>query len=212
MHWIDPQSLSPIEGTVAQFVMNRDGELDGLLLTRGNGVPQLVHFPPHMAGNVEAAIKVGDHLIVRGVRPRGADVIAAVSLSTADGQQIIDDGPDAPRTTCKPLSGDALSHHKGVSGIVRLSLIGPTGELRGAILEDGTVIRIGKKEAVAFTDLLRPGAAIAARGTAIATALGTMLDAHEIGVDKHSLQPVKGYKPAKPKKEKKPKHNERVEA
>jgi hypothetical protein len=209
MHWIDPQSLPPFTGSVAQFVMNRDGELDGLVLTGEAGTPQLVHFPPHMTGEVEAAIKVGDQVVVHGGWPRGASVVAAVSLITSDGRQIVDKGPDAPHVKREPSPDDAVVHDKQISGTVRLSLFGPKGEPRGAILEDGAVIRIGKKEAEAFADLLKPGAAVAARGTAIICPLGTMLDAHDIGTDEHSLLPVKKHKPDKPKK---PQHEEHADA
>jgi len=215
MHWIDPQSLLPIKGAVAQFVMNRDGELDGLVLTCETGAPQLVHFPPHMGSAVEAAVKVGEEVVAHGVRPRGADVVTAVALVTADGHQIIDNGPDAPHAASEPSPEAEVFHDKKASGTVRLSLFGPKGELRGAILEDGTVIRIGRKEAEACADLLKPGAAVVARGTAIICPLGTVLDAHEIGSDKHSLRPVKQHKPDKPRheeKHKKPKHDEHVEA
>jgi hypothetical protein len=61
----------------------------------------------------------------------------------------------------------------------------------------GTVIRIGKKEAVTLAEFLQLGA-IAARGTAIISPLGTMLHAHELGADEHSLQPVKKHKPDNP--------------
>ena len=206
MHWIDPQSLPPIKGAVAQFVMNRDAELDGLVLTTESGAPQLVHFPPHMGGDVEAAIKVGDEVVVHGVRPRGADVVAAIALVAADCHQIVDEGPDAPHAKSEPSPEGAVSHDKKMSGTVRLSLFGPKGELRGAILEDGTVIRIGKKEVEAFAHLLKPGVTIAARGTAIICPLGTMLDAHDLGADEHSLQPVKRHKPDKAE------HEQHIEA
>jgi len=39
---------------------------DGLLLKDGKEV----HFPPHMSKAVLAAVKPGDHVKVRGVRPR----------------------------------------------------------------------------------------------------------------------------------------------
>jgi hypothetical protein len=201
MHWIDPQSLPPIKGTVGQFVMNRDGELDGLVLTSEAGTPQLVHFPPHLSGAFEAALKMGDPIAVHGVRPRGADAVAAVALVTLDGRQIVDEGPDARHANGDPSPEGAVLDDKTISGTVRLSLFGPKGELRGAILGDGTVIRIGKKEAVAFADLLEPGATVAARGTAIICPLGTMVDARELGVDEHCLQPIKKHEPKKPKKE-----------
>jgi hypothetical protein len=197
MHWIDPKSLPSTRGAVAQFVMNRDGELDGLVLATESGAPQLVHFPPHLGADVEAPIKVGDQVTVHGVRPRGAEVIAAVSLITADHHQIIDEGPDAPYPKSEPSPEGAVSHDMKVNGTVRLSLFGPKGELRGAILEDGIVIRIGKKEAEAFAHLLKPGATIAARGTAIICPLCAMLDAQDLGADDLSLQPVKRHKPDK---------------
>ena len=115
-------------------------------------------------------------------------------------------GPDEPHAKSEPSPEDAVFHDKRVSGTVRLSLFGAKGELRGAILEDETVIRIGKKEAQAFADLLKPGASIAARGTAIICPLGAMLDAHELGADEHSLQPVKRHKPDKAE------HEQRIDA
>jgi hypothetical protein len=49
-------------------------------------------------------------------------------------------------------------------GTVRLSLFDPKGRLRGALLDDGTVLRVDPKEAARFADLLEPAAAIEARG------------------------------------------------
>ena len=34
-----------------------------------SGASQLVHFPPHLAGEIEASIMVGDRIAVHGVRP-----------------------------------------------------------------------------------------------------------------------------------------------
>ncbi len=195
MHWIDPQSLPAIAGTVTQFIMNRNGALDGLILVTGGGETKLVHFPPHMGGEVENAIKAGDAIAVHGVKPRGAEVIAAVALVAANGAAIIDQGPDVPHVESVTADDETVHHDAEAAGMVRLSLYGPKGELRGAILEDGTVIRIGKKEASAFADLLRPKAALAARGTAIISAHGTMLDAEAMGGDLAHLQAVKDKKP-----------------
>ena len=43
MHWIDPDHLPEITGTVDQFLVNKHGEADGFLLTDG----EEVHVPPH---------------------------------------------------------------------------------------------------------------------------------------------------------------------
>jgi hypothetical protein len=191
MHWIDPQSLPAVEGTVTQLIMNRDGELDGLLLLTRAGETRLVDFPPHMGGEVERTVRVGGGVTVFGVRPRGAEVIAAVSLMAPSGAVIIDRGPMDRHAESASAGDRDVRHGAEAAGCVRISLCGPKGELRGAILEDGTVIRIGKKEAARFAYLLQPGAFLAARGSAIVGPHGTMLDVEALGGAAIALQPVR---------------------
>jgi hypothetical protein len=200
MHWIDPLLLPQVTGTVKQFVMNRDGALDGLVLSDETGQLTLVHFPPHMAGDIEAAISTGDHITVHGMRPRDGAVFLAVMLVAPGGNHILDEGPDGPHRESEALPGEAIEIAKEITGTVRLSLFGPKGELRGALLEDGTVIRIGKKEAPSFTDLLKPAGTLAVRGTAIVSRYGVVVEADAIGADLDHLLVVKGVNPDKPKK------------
>jgi hypothetical protein len=75
-------------------------------------------------------------------------------------------------------------------GVVQLSLFGPKGELRGALLEDGTIVRIGSKEAAALVELLRPGARIALCGTGLQTKHGRVIAAEQVGPERCSLRPV----------------------
>ena len=192
MHWIDPDSLPEIAGTIERFVLNPHGEVDGFVM-KDKQVAILVHTPPHMDGELTRHIKPGDKVRVRGVRPRGAKLLAAVSVTTADGREIVDKGPDHdrkhPKVKHEPMS---------VQDRVELSLFGPKGELRGALLSDGTVLRIGPKEAEHVADLLAPGAKLAARGEGLTTKHGRVINALEIGPDPDKLKPVK-------KKDKKPK-------
>src|SRR6266852_9938369 len=51
-----------IQGTVRQYLMNPEGEVDGLLLNDGTQV----HFPPHMAIELVSAIKLNDPVNVQG--------------------------------------------------------------------------------------------------------------------------------------------------
>src|ERR1700759_943406 len=140
MHWIDPDHLPQTVGNVVQFTQNPKGELDGLILDRD----RQGHFPPHPGPHGAKAIAIGDKVHVRGVRPRGAPVIAAVSLGKSHGTEIVDNGPDAEKRA-KPPKGKSSAYK--VSGDVRLPLHGPKGELWGALLADGTVVRLGPKEA-----------------------------------------------------------------
>jgi hypothetical protein len=133
------------------------------------------------------------------VRPRDADVLAAVAVTGESGRQIVDKGPDHDRKHPK------IEHQKmQLEGTVRLSLFGPKGELRGALLADGTIIRIGPKEAEQLTKLLMPGTRIAVSGDGVETQHGRVVQAKEIGSEMDDLRPIKGPKhKAKPG----PRHN-----
>jgi len=134
MHWIDPAYLPEITGTVDLFLLNPHGEADGLILADG----MEVHFPPHMAKQVVAALKSGETVKIRGVRPRGTEMIAAVSLEAADGTQIVDQGPPDEDHDHKPGKKHAADAREpmDVEGVVKRLLHGPRGETRGALLED----------------------------------------------------------------------------
>jgi hypothetical protein len=70
MHWIDPESLSPVKSTVARFLFNPKGDADGMLLANG----AQAHFPPHLSKNVLKSIQPGDAVTLYGVKPRAADM------------------------------------------------------------------------------------------------------------------------------------------
>lgn len=188
MHWIDPDHLPQTVGNVVQFTQNGKGELDGLILDRD----RQVHFPPHLGRQVAGTIAVGDKVHVRGVRPRGAPVIAAVSLGKTHGTEIVDNGPDAEKHRSPPRT---KSNALKVSGDVRLPLHGPKGELWGALLEDGTVVRLGPREAAKKSKQLKPGAHFSAQGMAMENRFGRVV---EIGPGKRPAAAKK--KAAKKKK------------
>jgi hypothetical protein len=200
MHWLDPDYLPELSGTFERFLLNPRGEADGMILTDGTEV----HFPPHMSVELCAAIRAGEKtkVKVRGVRPRGGDLIAAVAIETADGKRIVDNGP--PRghhDEEKPHKHAAKLKHEPMDaeGTVRRVLHGPKGEARGALLEDGRIIRIPTHEGERIAQLLSPGQTIAVRGEGLALALGTVVEAREIGASMDDLHPIK---PKKPKHEK----------
>ncbi|MDN3277554.1 hypothetical protein QWJ07_25035 [Frankia sp. RB7] len=197
MHWIDPDSLPEVAGIFERFVLNPHGEVDGFVM-KDKQAAVLVHTPPHMEDQLTRYLSVGDKVRVRGVRPRGAELLAAVAVTTATGRQIIDEGPDHdrkhPKVKHQPMAAD---------GTVQMSLFGPKGELRGALLSDGTVLRVGPKEAEHFAALLAPGAKLAARGDGLQTRYGRVIHALEIGPDPERLKPLKKPKP----KDKKSKHD-----
>jgi hypothetical protein len=190
MHWLDPDHLPEITGTVDRFLINPHGAVDGMLLDDGTEI----HFPPHLSTQLLAAVKPGTEVWIRGVRPRGVDMVAAVSLETADGKQVTDHGPPKDQDADKKPTPD-IREPMGVEGIVQRVLHGPKGEARGALLEDGRIIRIPPHAAAALSDELTPGRRLAARGDGVTNPLGTVVAAKAIGASLSALQPVEPKKP-----------------
>lgn len=200
MHWIDPDCLPETQGNVERFVVNPYGEIDGIILS-GTTEATLVHLPPHLSAEIEAAIQIGDAVCVRGVRPRGTRMIAAVALIAADGRAIVDHGPkDRRDEESRRGHSQRPSRLKDVkvAGKVRLSLHAPKGELRGVVLDDGSIVRIAPKEARRFAEFLQPGASVAVRGEGIETTYGRVVEGRDIGSDLGSLVPMKGQKSERP--------------
>jgi hypothetical protein len=196
MHWIDPECLPETTGTVERFVMNPHGEIDGLILDCGTDKAVLVHVRPHLSAEIEAAVHPGEAVRVRGVRPRGAEMIAAVAIVAADGRAILDNGPGDKHHKDARLNAPKkhAARKSQIAGTVRLSLHAPKGELRGALLQDGSTVRIGPKEAQRFAKLLQPGASVAVRGDGIETPHGRVIESREIGCDLAHLEPAKAPK------------------
>ncbi|GAB7537840.1 hypothetical protein [Burkholderia sp. 3C] len=181
MHWIDPESLPEVRGKVTRFLLNAHGELDGLVLGARSPQqvpPQQVHFPPHLSRQVARSIAVGDEVRVRGVKARGAPLLAAVSITTTAGKLILDEGPHHDGE--KPPRPEAGRSPMEASGEVLLSLYGPKGELRGALLSDGTSLRMPPHAAAELASYLEPGAHVQAWGQGVTNRHGRTVEVDEI--------------------------------
>jgi hypothetical protein len=174
MHWIDPACLPETKGTVTQFLLNPHGEPDGFLL---DGKRQ-VHFPPHLGPAIVQRVAPGDTVSVRGVRPRTADIIAAVSIAVGDGETVVDEGPHCDDDGHE--RPEIETHATDVTGTVLLSLHGPKGELRGALLDDGTSLRMPPHAAEALQVYLEPGARVQAWGDMVENGYGRTLEVSDI--------------------------------
>lgn len=179
MHWIDPEGLPELRGTVSGFLLAPHGEVDGIVL--GSRPRRQVHVPPHLSRKIERHIALGDRVRVRGVKPRGADMVAAVAILAQDGTLILDDGPPVD-------GGQEGKRHKPhaerpameASGSVVLPLFGPKGELRGALLDCGTSLRMPPHAAAELASYLAPGALVQAWGHGIRNRRGCTIEVDEI--------------------------------
>lgn len=177
MHWIDPACLPETRGKVSQFLLNPHGELDGFILERSDHTLQQVHFPPHLSKRVAKHLAVGDTVKVRGVKPRAADLVAAISMTSKNAVEITDKGPDGERNAHAPA---LKTKPMDVCGEVVLPLFGPKGELRGALLDDGTALRMPPHAAAELAPYLTPGVHVQAWGDGIQNRFGRTVNVHEI--------------------------------
>ena len=179
MHWLDPAHLPETKGVLDRFLLDPRGDADGMLLTNG----MEVHFSSYLSEIVEA-LEPGAEVTLRGVRPRGADVIDAFLLEASDGTRIVDHGPPPRRREDRPFR---TRRQIEVEGVVRRALHGPHGETSGALLDDGRIVRMPSHGKALPPDMLAPGDRLAARGESVTSPLGTVVAASEFAV---SLAPL----------------------
>lgn len=178
------QQLPQFKGTVARYSLKPRGDVDGLLMSDGTEV----HFPPHMSAQLVYAVKPGDAITVRGQKAYGASLIDAVAITNdASGLTVVDRGPDhGPRAMA--WADQLISAQGRVQAVIH----GKRGEVNGALLEDGTILRLPPPEAERFAALLVPGQSINAQGNGLVTPLGRVIDVEAIGQVGMQLSVVEG--------------------
>jgi hypothetical protein len=143
-----------------------------------------VHFPPHLSTQLVYAIKPGDVVTVRGLKALSAPLIAAIAITNdATGSAVVDSGPGAGPGPGPRGARQAMS----LQSRVQMSLHGPRGELNGAMLEDGTILRLPPPEAERIAALLMPGQAIVVQGDGLTTAMGRVVEVQAIGPSQAQL-------------------------
>jgi hypothetical protein len=185
----DPGQLPDIQGKVAEYSLTPRGDVDGLILTDGTEV----HLPPHLGTQLVYAVKPGDAVTIHGLRARAIPMVQAMSVSNdATGSTVTDNGPGGdpgPRGAEQALS---------VEGRIKAQLHGPQGELNGALLEDGTIVRLPPPEAQRLSAELVPGAPLHVEGDGFAGALGRVIAARSIGPSATQLSQVAAPPPRGP--------------
>jgi hypothetical protein len=71
-----------------------------------------------------------------------------------------------------------------------MPLHGQQGDINGALLDDGTILRLPPPEAYRFASLLQPGQTVVAEGTETVSALGKIIEAQQIGTSRDQLSLV----------------------
>ncbi|GLH80235.1 hypothetical protein SSBR45G_51440 [Bradyrhizobium sp. SSBR45G] len=180
----DASQLPETRGIVKQYTLTPRGDVDGLILNDGTEVK----LPPHLTAQVVFAIRPGDAVSVRGLRARAIALVDATAITNiATGKGAVDNGP--------PGGPGRRGAAQTLSGRITALLHGKRGEVNGAVLDDGTQLRLPPPEAERLTDWLRPGQTISVRGNLIETALGKLVDVDAIGTSPDQLTAVEGPRP-----------------
>jgi hypothetical protein len=100
---------------------------------------------------------------------------------------VVDNGP--------PDRPGRRATEQTISGRIGSLLHGKRGEVNGAILDDGTELRLPPPEADRLADWLRPGQTVSVRGDLLDTALGKIVDVRAMGTSPDRLSEVAGPRP-----------------
>jgi hypothetical protein len=192
----DAQQLPGVTGTIEQFTLTPRGEIDGLILTDGTEV----QTPPHLSTAVAFSIRPGDTVLVRGLRAASLPLMQAVSITDQNSHRTIVDTAfsNRPRGPGRPLP-PVTSGWIEEQGAIRMDLHGRRGELNGALLRSGTVLRLPPQAAADLTELLQPGKTVVAQGEVTSNAVGKVIAVRSIGASHAAQVPVEEGPPPPPR-------------
>jgi len=166
-----------VSGTVQQWLLNPNGEVDGLLLTDGTQVG----FAPHLSAALTRAIALKDSVQVTGWRTASGSALRAQTIrSTTSGRSVSEQPPEAGAAPPAPREPGALTEMMASSRIARV-LVGPMGEAQGAIVDNGSIVRFPPHVGALLGDSLKVGAPLYARGYGTRNAWGSAFEATRIG-------------------------------
>jgi hypothetical protein len=172
----DSSQLPETKGIVKQYTLTPRGDVDGLLLTDGTEIK----LPPHLSAQLVYAVRPNDAISVRGLKARALPLVDAASITNdATRVTVVDNGP--PNGPGRAVTETTLS------GKIATVLHGKRGEVNGAVLENGTMLRLPPPEAERMQALLQQGQTVAARGISLVTPLGTVVDVRAIGSSAEQL-------------------------
>lgn len=180
----DPATLPETKGTVKQYTLTPRGDVDGLILTDGTEVK----LPPRLSTALAFTVRPGDAVSVRGMRARALPMVDGASIrNEATGATLVTLGPPEP-----------AAEETVMSGRIAALLHGRRGEVNGALLDDGIILRLPPHEVARLGATLRAGQTVSFRGAVTKSPLGTVVDLRALGTSPDSLVEVGGRPPRPP--------------
>lgn len=181
---IQPMAQASVSGTLARWLINPNGEADGLLLQDGTQIS----FPPHLSAELTAMVRPGERIDATGWRATEGAPIQAQQIG-AGGRMVVDQPPAPGAVPPAPRPMGALAAMNAGGRIVRVLATG-RGDVNGVLLEDGTIVRFPPHVGRMIAGLLQPGAPLYAQGWGTRGPLGAALEATRLGASPQALQDV----------------------
>ncbi|MFS2167361.1 hypothetical protein, partial [Variovorax sp. Varisp62] len=122
-------------GRVQQWLINPNGEADGLLLSDGTQVA----FPPHLSAAMMQMLRPGDTVQVSGWRAPSVPVVRAQTIG-ANGRSVTDQ-PPMPGMAPPPLRDPGTLVAMSAGGRIERLLYTDRGDVHGVVLADKTIVR-----------------------------------------------------------------------
>lgn len=168
----DLSPLPVLTGNVAQYLPTPRGDVEGLLLTNGTQVL----LSPEMGLQVVSYVKPGDNISIRALKGRNLPFVRAFSIVDNHGRRVIESGQPLRHTHHVAVGPDLVTQ-----GTIKQPLYNMQGELNGALLTNGVVVKISPIKALELSRFLKRGQPLYARGTGSVTTLGEAIQAKEVG-------------------------------
>jgi hypothetical protein len=175
------EAPTQVQGTVSRYLLNAFGEVDGLLLANGTQA----HFSPKISATLTTTVKSGDVVVMSGNQESNLVFRADSITNTSSGAvaALEDDRAPGPRTELPPEIRGAQLQRLERSGTVSSVLYAPRGEIRGAILEDGSQFVIPGRRPETDQVALQAGVSVEVKGYGTSNAFGTCLEPTEISIN-----------------------------
>ena len=174
----DPNQLPAVQGTVSQYILASDGDVDGLML---DGRIE-VQANTRDTSELVLVARPGDHVTVHGLKARAEPMMLAMSITN-----------DATHAMLLTRSR-SRSHDRHVSieasGLIKAQLHDSGGEVDGILLADGTVVNLPPPDVERRGQQLAVGRTIYASGNGASSLLGRVIAARVLGPDKAAATQV----------------------
>jgi hypothetical protein len=174
-----------VQGVVAQYLMNPDGLVNGLLFS--NNI--IIRFPPHLGQVLTQTVSPQDIVRVEGYF-ESAGTFHASSIVDLQSQHSVADYPPSAGHPPPPPPGSLPRRLLSANSTIRVITQGRRSEINGVVLVDGTIVHFAPAVGMKFVALLREGNQFAATGYGTSNEYGRSFEATAIGPSINQLEAI----------------------